>query len=176
MYLDTKQRGVSYTFSTAYTYDSGDFTHSSFTTSNSISDYGTATITVNGHADSVPWAGHDNPSSVATALVNKINGDSGAAVSATTSNNTVTLTAQNTGVQSNEALLSAAAYDTGHFAAGSFSASSSGIALTGGADAVYTTDYDSGTVTVSINGSQASAPYQQGSTAAALAVTPAKPF
>src|SRR5260370_8568155 len=72
IYLDPKQPGVSYTFSKAYTYDSGDFTHSSFTTSNSISDYGTATITVNGHADSVPWAGHDNPSSVATALFNTI--------------------------------------------------------------------------------------------------------
>src|SRR5260370_3517460 len=106
MYLDTKQRGVSYTFSTAYTYDSGDFTHSSFTTSNSISDYGTATITVNGHADSVPWAGHDNPSSVATALVNKINGDSGAAVSPTTSNNTLTLTAHTTGVQTHKSFVS----------------------------------------------------------------------
>jgi RHS repeat-associated protein len=89
LYLDPKTPGSVYTFSTAYTYDSANFTGSSFSPSNSISDYGTATIAansssppLNGPSDSVPWAGHDTTTSIASALANKINGDSSALVNA----------------------------------------------------------------------------------------------
>ena len=162
--LDPKQAGTSYNFSTAYTYDSTNFTHSSFVTTNSISDYGTTTITVGGHADSVPWGSRSTASTVASALVGKINGDSGALVSASASGTTVTLTARTTGAATNYMLSSANAFDSTHFSASSFTASNSGANLAGGKNAADNTVYDAGIVWITVNGFQALANYQQGST------------
>jgi RHS repeat-associated protein len=176
IYLDPKQPGTSYSFSTAYTHDSGDFPQPSFTTGNSISDYGTVTVTVNGHGESIPWAGHDSPGSIASALFNRVAGDSASSVNASASSNSLALSSKAAGANTNYTLASGTSFDSGHFSSGSFSSSNSGATLTGGTDAVYKTVYDSGTVTVSINGIQISAPYQQGSTAAGLAATLANSF
>jgi RHS repeat-associated protein len=176
VYLDPKTPGASYSFSTAFTYDSGDFTHSSFSPANSISDYGRSTITVNGHQDSVTWAGHDTPTSIAANLAGAINGDS-PFVNASPTNGAVALAAKSAGANTNYSLAPppAETFDTAHFTSASFS-STSGAALTGGADAVYKTVYDSGTVWVEVNGFQASAPYQQGSTVGAIASALASQF
>ena len=87
IYLNPKQPGATnYNFSTAVTYDTADFNQSSFSSMNSVADFGTATITVNGHGDSTWWSAGATPTSIASALTSKIGGDSVAQVSAVTIN------------------------------------------------------------------------------------------
>jgi len=176
IYLDPKQPGASYSFSTAHTWDSGDFTQSSFTTANSISDYGTASVNVSGHSESVPWAGHSTAASVASALANQVNGDAAALVSASVSGSAMLLTSKTKGAGTNYTLASAESFDSTHFSSSSFSNTNSGATLAGGADAVYNTVYDAGTVWVEVNGFQANAPYTQTSTAASIASALANQF
>src|SRR5262249_52373797 len=144
--------GTLYSFSTGFTYDSADFGHSSFGSANAVSDYGTTMIAVNGHNDSVFWSSAATSASIASALASQINGDSGAAVNATASGNIVSLTTRATGVASNYTLASSTAYDTAHFSASSFGTGNSGTTLAGGKNAVYNTVNDSGTVTLTVNG------------------------
>lgn len=164
IFLNSKTAGTQYSFSTASTYDSADFSQSSFATANSVSDYGTTTITVNGHNDSVFWTNGASPSSVASAMAAQINGDSSAAVNASASGSTVSLTARSTGTSSNFSLASSTANDTAHFSASSFTTSNSGTTLVGGINAVYKTVYDSGTVTLTINGTNYTVSYGQNDT------------
>jgi len=168
VYINPKQASTVYTLATSFTYDSQDFTHSSFTNANSISDYGTATITVGGHPDSVAWAGNDTPSTVAMSIANKINADAASTVAASAAGSAVTLTSKTTGAGTNYSLASSLSFDTADFSAASFTSTRSGIALAGGADAIYNTVFDSGTVWVTVNGFQASTSYLQGSTGEAL--------
>jgi YD repeat-containing protein len=167
--LNPKTAGTHYSFSTGYTYDTADFSHSSFTTANSVSDAGAITITVNGHNDSVFWSSAATPASIASALAGQINGDSGAAVNATASGSMVSLTARTTGVASNYTLASSTAFDTAHFSAGSFGTSNSGTTLAGGTNAVYNTVYDSGTVTLTVNGTGYTTTYSQNDTDSTIA-------
>ena len=166
-------KSSTYSFSTSYTFDSQDFSKSSFTPASQISDYGTAVVTVKGHSDSINWGGADTPLTIASALANTIKADSSAVVNASVSNGTLSLTSRTTGASTNYTLASAATFDTSNFGGSSFAPSNSGSALTGGADAVFTTVYDNGTVTLTINepngAFQVSAPYQQGSTSGSVA-------
>jgi RHS repeat-associated protein len=87
VYLNPKQPGTtSYALSTAFTFDTTDFTSSSFTPANEVADYGTTAVTVNGHKDSTFWTAGANPSSIAQALTSQINNDSAAVVNATAVN------------------------------------------------------------------------------------------
>jgi phage tail sheath gpL-like len=99
-----------------------------------ICDFGTVTIIVNGHSDSVPYSSGSTASSIASALVNTINGDGAAFVSATLSGATVVLTAKTTGSATNHPLSSSVTFDSGDFGSASFATSNSGAALTGGAN------------------------------------------
>jgi RHS repeat-associated protein len=166
--LNPKTPGTVYSFSTSYTYDSVDFGQPSFTSGNSVSDYGATTITVNGHQDTVLWSSSTTPQSLASALATQINGDAGAVVNATASGSAVSLTARTTGTASDYSLASYTAYDTRHFSASSFASSNSGATLAGGTNAVYNTVYDSGTVIVSVNGTNYSANYSQNDTSTTL--------
>jgi RHS repeat-associated protein len=171
-----------YSVSISVSYDSHDFSHSSFTatgpsaltggtnaTSTTVYDSGTDTITVNGHADTVSWSGSGTTtSSIASALASSINADSAASVSASASGGTVNLTAKATGASTNYSLSSSSTYDSADFTSPSFTTSNSGSALTGGQNAVATT-YDSGSVWITVNGVQTSVSYGQNSTAATLA-------
>ncbi len=189
VYLNPKQPGTAYSFTTAFTYDSADFTHSSFTPSNSISDWGNMLITVNGHQETVPWAGLATANSLAAAVAGKINGDPASVVVANASGSTTGLTASTTGASTNYALASSTSFDSTDFAGASFTtcntnptstgsctSSNSVTSLAGGADAVFTTTYDTGTVTATVNGFQVSVPYQQGSTGGTLAAALANAF
>ncbi len=124
-------------------------------------DTGTVTITVGGHADSVNYGQGDTPASIASNLANAINVDGTAGVNASASSGTVWLTARAAGSGGNLSLAASVSSST------SFTASASGSALTGGADAH--TLYDSGTVTITVNGVATSASYGNGSTAASIA-------
>jgi RHS repeat-associated protein len=183
--LTAKTAGAStnYSLASSGTYDSTDFSSSSFTSSNSgttltgganavyttVYDSGTSTITANGHSDSVSWSGSGTtPSSIASALATNINADSGASVTASASSSIVNLTSKTTGAATDYSLSSSSTYDTTDFSSASFSSSNSGSTLTGGHDAGATT-YDSGSIWITVNGTQYSVSYGQASTATSLA-------
>jgi RHS repeat-associated protein len=166
--LNPKTQGTQYTFSTGFTYDSADFSHSSFATTNSVSDYGTSAITANGHTDSVPWSGGSTPTTVAASLAAQISGDATAAVSATASGSTVSLNARTTGVASNYNLTSSNAYDTAHFTGSSFATTNSGATLSGGVNPLYNTIFDSGAVSLTVNGTSYTVNYGQNDTVASI--------
>jgi RHS repeat-associated protein len=116
-------------------------------------DSGTSTINVNGHNDTVSWSGSGTTtSSIASALASDINADSAASVTASASGSTVSMTAKTTGASTNYSLASSWTYDSTDFSGSSFTSSNSGTVLGGGANAVYTTVYDSGNSTITVSG------------------------
>jgi len=132
-------------------------------------DSGSSTITVNGHADTVSWSGSSTTtSSVASGLASTINTDSAASVTASASGSTVSLTAKGTGASTNYSLSSSWTYDSAYFSSSSFTSTNSGGSLAGGSNGTAMI-YDSGNVWVTVNGTQYSASYGQGSTANTVA-------
>lgn len=121
---------------------------------------GTVTITVNGHSDSVPYGPGSSATSVGNALITQINGDGAAVVTANTtlscSDNThctIGLQARTPGQNYSVSAQGLSNDEADGFT--SFDATSaSGSALTGGT-------FDSGTLTVTVSGFQASASYNQ---------------
>lgn len=181
----TTGAATNYTLTTSVTYDSTNFSCCSFTatpsgstltggadaTYNTIYDSGTSTITVNGHSDIASWNGSGTTtSSIASSLASTINADSGASVTASASGNIVNLTAKAAGGSTNYSLSSSYTYDSTDFSSSSFTSSNSGAALTGGRDAGATI-YDSGSVWITLNGTQYSVSYGQGSSPSSLAGT-----
>jgi RHS repeat-associated protein len=133
-----------------------------------VYDSGMSTITANGHGDTVSWSGSGTTtSSIASALASTINADSSASVTASASGATVNLTAKTTGSGTNYSLSSSSTYDTSNFSSASFSSSNSGSTLTGGANSQIV--YDTGSVSVTVNGFTASTTYGQTSNTALIA-------
>lgn len=137
-------------------------------------DQGTVTITVNGHADSVSFAGASTFSTIAAGLVSAINNDTAAFTNANCddapcSNGVVHLTARISGANTNYSLSCSVTQNQG-----SFDCLPSGTFLTGGQDfAAGIFVYDAGSVTLSLAGYSATANYGNGTgldgTAAAVA-------
>jgi RHS repeat-associated protein len=127
-----------------------------------IWDSGTVSITVNGHVDSVSYNMSSTPATIASALATAINSDSAAYVTASASGNVVTLTAKTAGTVGNGYSLSVTSdtSDPSDFWP-SFGGSVSGSTLSGGV--AGTSNYDSGTVNVTVGSFTASAPYSQSS-------------
>jgi RHS repeat-associated protein len=138
---------------------------------------GTVTVTVNGHPDQVTYG--SSASSIASNLITTINNDGGAFVWASgpscADNNdcTISLQARTPGPNYSLSMQGQSNDEADGFT--SFDASyASGSTLTGGVYPVTT--YDSGTVTVTVSGSQistfqASAPYNQNLNTTASAIT-----
>src|SRR5262249_43243528 len=103
-------------------------------------------------------------SAIASVLASNINSDGGAVATASASGSTVYLTAKTQGAGTNYALSTSTSSQ-----AGSFSSGASGGALTGGRDAVYTTYYDAGTATITVNGHGDSYAWSNGSSASSIA-------
>jgi len=132
-------------------------------------DRGSVSITVNGHTNSVSYGQQDTPSTLASALVSAINGDSVASVTASLSGATLNITAKTTGTSTNYAFTtSSSTNDVTDFGAASFAVSPASGALTGGHNATTGTQ-DTGTVTATINGTQYSVTYGSGDTASSIA-------
>ena len=185
IYLTTYQYGSQSNFSLMVLADndSTDFPTPSFTISTSgdnltggadaYTDYdsGAAWVTVNGFQAAVGYGQSSTNSSVASAIANILNTNGSSPVTASLAGATLTLTAKTSGSNTNYSLSSGAySYQSGVFGSGSFSVSVSGGTLTGGTG-LGTTTYDTGTVWVTVNGYQASATYDQNSTASGLAGT-----
>jgi RHS repeat-associated protein len=102
------------------------------TDAQTIYDTGTISVSVNGSsATSYTYGQSDTPASVAAGLVSHLNSSF---VNASASGAVLTLTAKTTGAATNYPLSVSVSYDTSHFSSGSFSATPSGNALTGGTD------------------------------------------
>ena len=100
-------------------------------------DTGTVSITVNGVTKSYAYGQTDTPGTIASALALAFHNDGTAPVDATASGSTVNLTARQAGVLGDYSLsASSATNDPADFGGPSFSATPSGVTLTGGLDAV----------------------------------------
>jgi YD repeat-containing protein len=136
---------------------------------------------VNGVISSVPYGQSSTPSTLATSLTNAINSNANinSLVLASVSGTIVSITAKQTGSQTNYSLSAGAqSNDSTNFPDGTFfTATASGSAFTGGANAVYTTVYDTGTASITVNGSVASSyAYGQGDTFSSVAAGLASHF
>jgi len=135
-----------------------------------VGDTGSVSITVNGVASSIEYGyGTNTSTAIATALATAINGNASinTLVSATAASSTVTITAKQFGSQTNYTLsASSATDDLDYFTGTSFPVSTSGSTLTGGTNG---TTYDTGSVWVTVNGTQTTVSYGQSSTTASLA-------
>jgi RHS repeat-associated protein len=131
-----------------------------------VYDSGSVSITVNGVAISAGYGQTSTASSIASALTTSINGSSTYPVTASLSGTTITLTSKLTGSATNYSLSASTAYDTVDFATPSFTGSPSGATLTGGTG---TPVFDSGIVTVTVNGFPESVAYGNGSTGSSIA-------
>jgi RHS repeat-associated protein len=137
-----------------------------------VFDSGTVSVTINGFTASASYGKGSTDSSVATALASAL-GASGSPVTASASGAVVTLTSIATGTAADYSLSATSAtteidsFGVSSFSSASFTPSVSGSALTGGKTAV--TVFDAGTVTVTINGTAASAPYSSSSTTSTIA-------
>ena len=134
-------------------------------------DHGTVSVSVNGLNKSVSYDKFSNASGLASSIASAFNGDSTSAVNASVSGATITFTAKTTGSGTNYTLsASSATGDPADFGTASFTTSASGATLTGGADAVFTTVYDSGSCTITVNNHGDSQSWSgSGTTAATIA-------
>ena len=107
---------------------------STLTGGSSIYDSGTVSATVGGREETVNYGQNDTPTTIATNLAAKFNGDSGSLVTASASGSTVDLTSKATGSGSNYSLSKSVTWNSGKFSNPSFSATPSGPDLTGGAN------------------------------------------
>ena len=146
--MTAKTVGVStdYSLSSSYTYDTTDFSSSSFTSSNSgaaltggrdpgatIYDTGSVWITLNGTQYSVSYGQSSTTSSLASTLASAIN--SGSLANASANGSGISITAKTVGAATNYSLSSGSSTSQpGSFSSPSFSASVSGGSLTGGTD------------------------------------------
>jgi RHS repeat-associated protein len=139
-------------------------------------DSGTVMIGLPGGSASASYGQSSTNSSIAADLASKINANQAMGVTASSSANVVYLTTKQTGANVNYSLYSGSTSYNSDFPGPSFGTTQSGPTLTGGADPVYTTLYDSGTVSVTVAGSSsqgsytASVPYSSGSSSASVAV------
>jgi RHS repeat-associated protein len=131
----------------------------------SVYDSGLVSLTVNGHTDNMGYGQGDTPSTIATNMVNRINGDSNAFVTASASGAVITLTARTNGVSTDYSWSTSVQYDSTDFSGASFSTSPTSSSLTGGVNNFP----DTGSVWVNIGGNQASVTYGSGSTASSVA-------
>jgi RHS repeat-associated protein len=115
-------------------------------------DAGTVSITVNSFTKSTTYGTTSTSSTIASALASAFNSDSTSPVSASASGSVVSLTSKTSGASTNYTLsaTSSTNYLT-DFGGPSFTTGTSGSTLTGGHNTVYTTVYDSGICTITVN-------------------------
>lgn len=129
-------------------------------TNTTASSRGTLSVHVGSLTASVPYAAGTTTSAVIQALVTSLNAK-GSPVKAISAGNVISLTSATAGTAGNVALTSVG--DS------KFAIKASGMALTGGANATSTMQYDTGTIQVTTNGLIASAVWGSSSTPATVA-------
>ena len=132
-----------------------------------VYDTGTVSVTVNGFQKSVGYDYSSSANSVAAALASAFNGDGGSPVTASANGTVVNLTAKTTGSSTNYSVSTSSGTTLpAYFSSSSFFASGSN--LVGGHDAIP--GYDSGTTTITLNGTPYSYAWSgSGTTASSIA-------
>jgi RHS repeat-associated protein len=134
-----------------------------------VTDGGDVEVTVNGFVGYGSYgAVTDTPTIVAASLASSLN-RSGSPVTATYSGPTVTLTSKATGAAVNYSLSYASNYDDNYWSTPAFTFTTAPSAMSGGHDATYTTGYDSGTVSATINSHTATVSWGNGSSSSTIA-------
>jgi RHS repeat-associated protein len=123
-----------------------------------VADTGVLSVTVDGFTATVSYASGSTDQTIVTALANALNA-TGSPVSAAGSSNVLTMTSIATGTAANYPLSLSNGAD--------FSGTDSGAALSGGAAGPVIDD--AGSVSVTVNGSTITVPWQEGSTAQSIA-------
>lgn len=169
VYLTSKATGsaANYSLSSSYSFDSGDFSSPSFTTTNSggaltggtnavyqtVYNTGTVKITVTqgstSYSKSYNYGQNDTASSVASNLTSQMHNDTSFPVDASLSGTLINLTTRATGAGTGYPLATSAVTTSSNFSSSAFTATASGANLTSGQNGVVS---DAGTVTVSISG------------------------
>ena len=130
--------GSNYPLSTTVSYDNGDFSRPSFSTTQSgptltggsggsVYDSGTVTATINGHVASVTWGQSSTPQSIASDLASAITSSSAGTIQATSSGNVVSLSSTDTGTGTNWPISVTTTFDSADFATASFTFVASGM-------------------------------------------------
>ena len=124
---------------------------------------GSISVTVNGHQTSASYNPGTTSSNLASTLASYIS-NLGAGVTATVSGSSITVTATTNGSSTNYPMSCSVSVSSGQsvFSVGCGS-------LTGGTNQIPTTTYDTGTVSVSVNGATSTYNYGSGSTSALIA-------
>lgn len=132
-----------------------------------ISDTGSVSITVNGFTASANYGASSTTASVALDLTNALNASS-FPVTASLSGSTITIISKATGAASNYSFsTTSGTNDVNDFGGPSFVPSPTGGTLSGGGGS--NTVYDSGTCTVTVNGTAYSTTFGQGDTTTTIA-------
>jgi RHS repeat-associated protein len=140
-------------------------------------DTGSVTATVNGFSKSTSYGQGSTTSTVAAGLASAFNGDGASPVTASSSGASLTLTSKATGANTNYSLSASSATGQGsYFSSPSFAGNPASATLLGGRDASYSTLYDSGNVSITVNGVTKSTSYSQSSTLSGLASALATAF
>jgi RHS repeat-associated protein len=132
-------------------------------------DSGTVSVTVNGFTVSTSYGQTSTASGIASALGSGLNA-SNSPVTASVSGATISLKTKQTGASTNYSMSgSSSTSDPTYFKSPSFSVSLSGSTLSGGKNAVFSTIYDNGVVSLTVGGHTDSTTWGQGDTAASVA-------
>lgn len=127
------------------------------TTCNTVADTGTLSIIIDGFEATVGYGSSTTDASLASAFASALNGSG--VVTASASNNVVTMTSVATGPNSNYSYTITNGAD--------FSASTTSSALSGGASGAAI--YDAGTISVTVNGNTSTVSWGNGSTSQSIA-------
>jgi RHS repeat-associated protein len=139
-------------------------------------DSGTVSLTINGTTQSVGYGQSTAPADIAAGLAGAF-GNTGT-VTVAASGSVITITANTPGVSGNSITMSATSStnDASDFGGPSFFGQPSGATLANGSDNGYTTMYDTGTITLTVNGFSKSTTYGQNTSTSAMASDLANKF
>src|SRR5262249_8589362 len=130
-----------------------------------VYDSGGVTVGADSCSKSVGYDSSSAPTTLANLLAAAINADSGCVVSASVSGTMITFISRATGATANYSIVASSSSDYPQYFSPMFVANPSGSGLTGGQNVVY----DSGTVTVTVNGQSKTVSYGSGSTSTSIA-------
>lgn len=118
-----------------------------------IYDQGELQITVNGYTITYDYGQNSTATNIASAFASAFQNDPNSPVNASASSTTITFTARATGSGTNYSVSGGVNFfDSADFGNASFGVNPANTSLSGGQDAVYTTVYDSGSTTITVNG------------------------
>jgi RHS repeat-associated protein len=132
-------------------------------TSSTVYDAGNVVVTINSKSSTASWGQGSTSQTLAAAISSAINANDSGFLTASASGSVVSLTSLQVASSTNWPITVSVSYDNVNFTSASFAVTATG--MSGGSDATY----DSGTVTVSVNGTNKSVNYGQGDTSATIA-------